>query len=333
MTAPRERGWRKLLPALLLFLVVPTVPLFRALVPIEQTMLLLVPSLAACCVVGWWAGGRLVLAVLWAAIAAWMLATPVDGAGGYDSLARGWAVLLAASFGVVGLMRPGKPFFGRALSACALALGLALLVLLFTTGSVGHLQATMEGEFARRVTDAIARWNQLSQSPEWSEFARANPGAAQIAEQGQAQLRALPAVASLIVPAMLLLESVAALGLAWGLYHRVARARLGPPMAALREFRFNDQLVWGLIVGVTVVVLPTLEPLRAVGTNFLLFFGVLYALRGLGVLTWFLAPGRLMTVVIFGFALFMWPLLSVFALGIGLGDTWLDWRSRPRPTT
>ena len=34
-----------------------------------------------------------------------------------------------------------------------------------------------------------------------------------------------------------------------------------------------------------------------------------------------------------GLAIFMWPLLGVFALGIGLGDTWLDWRNRPRPTT
>jgi hypothetical protein len=312
---------------------VPTVPLFRALVPIEHTMLLLVPALAACTVVGWWAGGRLVLAVAWIAIAGWMLATPVGGAGGYDSLARGWSVLLAASFGVVGLARAGRPFFSRALAACGITLALALLVLLFTAGSVGHLQDTMEAEFSRRVAQAIARWESLSRTPEWTEFARANPGAAQIAGQGQNQLRALPTVASLLVPALLLLESMAALGLAWGLYHRIARARLGPPMAQLREFRFNDQLVWGLIVGITVVAVPTLSPLRPVGVNFLLFFGVLYALRGLGVLTWFLAPGRLMTVVMIGFALFMWPLLSVFALGIGLGDTWIDWRSRPRPTT
>ena len=57
------------------------------------------------------------------------------------------------------------------------------------------------------------------------------------------------------------------------------------------------------------------------------------ALRGLGVLTWFFAPGRLMVALTIGLAIFMWPLLGVFALGIGLGDTWLDWRSRPRPTT
>src|SRR3712207_8406043 len=34
---------------------------------------------------------------------------------------------------------------------------------------------------------------------------------------------------------------------------RVSRARIGPPLAPLREFRFNDQLVWGLVAGITAV--------------------------------------------------------------------------------
>jgi len=50
-------------------------------------------------------------------------------------------------------------------------------------------------------------------------------------------------------------------------------------------------------------------------------------------LAWFFAPGRLMVALTIGLAIFIWPLLGVFALGVGLGDTWLDWRSRPRPTT
>jgi hypothetical protein len=29
----------------------------------------------------------------------------------------------------------------------------------------------------------------------------------------------------------------------------------------------------------------------------------------------------------------MFPLLGALAFGLGLGDTWLDWRSRARPTT
>ena len=50
--APSERGWGKLLFALLAFLLIPTIPQFRALLPIEQTTDLLIPVIAACALVG-----------------------------------------------------------------------------------------------------------------------------------------------------------------------------------------------------------------------------------------------------------------------------------------
>jgi len=100
-------------------------------------------------------------------------------------------------------------------------------------------------------------------------------------EQGQAQLRQIPPLTSQFFPALLAMESVAMLGLAWSLYHRASRTRIGAPLRALSEFRFNDQLVWGFVLGVTVLVVPTLQEARGVGLNLLLFFGVLYALRGI----------------------------------------------------
>ena len=104
-------------------------------------------------------------------------------------------------------------------------------------------------------------------------------------------------------------------------------------MRPLSEFRFNDQLVWGLVAGVTLLVLPTLNEARGLGLNLAAFFGVLYALRGLGVLDWFLAP-RGFVRVLFIIAIFLaWPVVGVFSLGLGLGDTWIDWRGRARPTT
>jgi hypothetical protein len=76
----------------------------------------------------------------------------------------------------------------------------------------------------------------------------------------------------------------------------------------------------------------------------LLFFGALYAVRGLGVLSWFMAPGALAVTATVGFAMLLWPVLNVIAglgfmalgiaaFGLGLGDTWADWRSRARSTT
>jgi hypothetical protein len=103
----------------------------------------------------------------------------------------------------------------------------------------------------------------------------------------------------------------------------------------VKDFRFNDQLVWGLIVGLVIVLLPSLASLRPIGTSLLVFFGALYALRGFGVLAWFVSPERAWLVPVIGVALVTLPFVTAVALGLGLGDTWLDWRTRgaPRPTT
>jgi hypothetical protein len=91
------------------------------------------------------------------------------------------------------------------------------------------------------------------------------------------------------------------------------------------------------------MLLPTLASVRDVGRNLLMFFGALYAIRGMGVLTWFMAPGSLGVALAVAFVLLWAPLLNSFAalaivtlavaaLALGLGDTWADWRSRARPT-
>ena len=90
--------------------------------------------------------------------------------------------------------------------------------------------------------------------------------------------------------------------------------------------------------------MPALHFLEGTGRNLLVFFGALYAIRGFGVLSWFLAPGALAAALLVGFAMLWWPVLSpvavlgfmllaLAAFGLGLGDTWADWRSRARPTT
>jgi hypothetical protein len=138
----------------------------------------------------------------------------------------------------------------------------------------------------------------------------------------------------LLAPALLALESLLALGLGWAAYHRLTRVRIGPPLGALRGLRFNDQLVWGLVVGATLLLLPTLVEWRALGANLMCFFGTLYALRGAGVLTWWI-PDRVAAYVPLALVILV-PLLGpsvVLALVlaatfvVGLGDTWRDFRA------
>jgi len=163
-------------------------------------------------------------------------------------------------------------------------------------------------------------------------------------EQMESLLDAAARAGTRLFPALLALESLCAVALAWATYHRFSRTRLGPPLAPISQFRFNDQLVWGLIVGLTVLFVPTLADARPLGQNFVLFFGALFVLRGLGVLAWFLAPRRLTPLIVTAVVLLYVPvvnyvavlgltLLLVVAFGLGLGDTWADWRSRARPTT
>ncbi len=330
-SAPRERGWRLLVAALLLALFVPLIAVLRAIVPIEQTILLIAPTMAACALVGWMLGGRFWLAAVWAALAAWVILAPVGPSGGFLSLARGWSLVLAASFALVSALAPKQTFFPRALAAVALSFLIGLSLIVFTRAQPSRITQSVREEFSRRLDSSAAQWQQTTSTGEWRDFSAKYPAVAIVVEEGERQLRALPPITASLFPAFLAFESIAILGLSWSLYHRATRNRIGAPMGALSLFRFNDQLVWGLVVGVTLLVVPTLQEARGMGLNLVVFFGALYALRGLGILDWFLAPRGFVRVLFIIAILLAWPVVGVFSLGLGLGDTWIDWRGRARP--
>lgn len=330
-SAPRERGWRGPILALLALTLLPITPL-RVVTPIEQSVVLLVPALASCALVAWWNGGRAGLALVWVALAAWTLTRPITGpSGAFDSLARGWSLIVASCFGLVCCLAGSRAFFVRALSSVAIALAVAFAIIAITRGSAAR--ETVLAELTGRSTQAATGFRAaLSQSQRWSDLTARDTSAAQAATTIVNLIETGAVGAAAVFPALLGLESLLVLALAWALFHRLSRVRIGEPLAPLRNFRFNDQLVWGVLLGVTLLLLPTLDMFRAAGWNLLLFFGGLYAVRGFGVLAFFLSPGRLaLTVIIL--VLFMFPLLGALAFGLGLGDTWLDWRSRARATT
>jgi hypothetical protein len=332
---PRERGWRRLVSALAGFLLLPALPLVSTALPVSQTLLMVVAAIAVCTLLGWRNGGRLWLAVVWCVLAAWMVAQSASPDSSYDRLARGWTLLLVAAFGVVTLVGGSRTFFSRALATVALALAIAGGVLVLTPQGPQRVASVVREELGRRSAEELARWEASRAEAERQGVLAGVPAADSLLDESERSVQALPGAVSRVLPALLALESLAALAIAWSLYHRVSRTRIGPALAPLREFRFNDQLVWGLIVGITALLLPTLEGVRGPGLNLLVFFGALYALRGLGVLTWFLTPRRPVTGVLVGLALVL--LLrdgAAFALGlVGVGDTWLDWRGRARGTT
>jgi hypothetical protein len=327
-TVAKSRSWRPLVWGLAAFLVLPLVPIFEALVPVQQTLLLLIPIVAVCAVVDWKLGGRLALTVLWVGLAVWMVLQPVGPSGTqYDQMARGWAVLLAASFGLVSLWSTAMPFFSRALFSVGFAVGIGFLLALSSPSGIARFQHAGGEEVTRRVGAAIQEIEQNRATPEWKQLAARFPVFDKLNDDGESMMRQMPDFSTPMLPALLALESLAALGLGWAVYQRLAPGRIGPPLGPLSEFRFNDQLVWGLAVGATLSLLPAFEQAKNAGYNLLLFFGALYLIRGIGVLVW-MSRGRYIYIFILGL---IPQVFLIVTLVLGLGDTWLDIRRRVRP--
>lgn len=327
--APKQ-SWRPLLWGLAAFLIVPQLPFFELMVPIDQTLLLLIPVVTVCSIVGWKLGGRAALALIWLVLAGWTLLQPAGVPGTpYDQMARGWAILLAASFGLVSLWSVATPFFVRALAAVGLSTAVGFLVALAAPSGIARFQHAAGEEFTRRVTTTIGRIHQSMDTPEWKQLAEKMPGLDTWNDESESVMKAMPDRAASLLPALLAVESLAALALAWGLYQRLSPVKIGPQLSPLTEFRFNDQLIWGVAVGATLCLLPAFADGRTAGLNLLVFFGTLYLIRGLGVLAW-IARGRYAVIIILSLIPQVCIMLGVLALGLGLGDTWLDIRRRAR---
>lgn len=363
--APQERGWGWFVVGLVLMVLVTAAPAWpgalalpgaavRLLLPVEQFALLVLAAIAACAAIGWWSGGTLLMALLWAGAAGWVLWRAPLPAAGYGAFVRGWALCLAAAFGLVCLASPARAFLSRALGALLLAGTVTLFGVTAGEGVAGEPFAPMSQvlvrEYQQRLDGSLQVWRERAASPTWRGFAERFPEAAARAGRMEGVLVALaePAPATSgagsgasalvrLAPALLALESLMALALGWAAYHRLARARIGPPLGALRDLRFNDQLVWGVVVGATILLLPTLSAWRTAGINLVAFFGTLYALRGAGVVTWWV-PDRFAGWVPLGLVLLvpllgaMWFLLALLAVtfALGLGDTWRDFRAGAR---
>lgn len=131
-----------------------------------------------------------------------------------------------------------------------------------------------------------------------------------------------------IFPAMVGLESMAALAVSWWVYSRLAHdgeAQLGP----VRGFGFNDHLVWLLLTGLALVAAQLGDGVTRLGANLAVFMGVLYALRGAGVVLFVSGGLSLFSYVMFALGLLLAPLVVLgFAVIIGMADTWLDLRAR-----
>ena len=222
---------------------------------------------------------------------------------------RGWTLLLGGWFVVALMARPGASFVTRAVLATGASLATAAGVVLLA-GGWSELDWTMAARFAE-IADGMAR--------SWpSELADADGVLERAAE--------LPAR---MFPALLAIASVAALGVGWWAVGRMARA--DRPLGRLRDFRFPDDWVWFLIVGLLLLLLPlagwAVGWAPRVGSNVVLFMGALYALRGLAVLVAFVGPHVPALVVLAVVSVVLYPIVMAGTLVVGITDTWVDLRA------
>lgn len=246
----------------------------------------------------------------------WALALLLPG-GPLGWLSRGWGLLLGSAFLCVTLLRPREPVLTRALLALALTFGL---------GALG-LAASGSAEAVDRM---VLKHYQTVSSLTLGNLGARSPDSALMTQLGEAVQR-VTTLQWTLFPAILGLQSLAALALASWWVARMRRQSGGPfALRPLREFRFNDQLIWLLIAGLVLIVLPVGALATRAGYNAVLFMTGLYALRGVGVFVFLAGGAPSLFGVVFGAlaAIFLYPLILTAAVLVGLGDTWLDVRGR-----
>lgn len=235
----------------------------------------------------------------------------------YEQLACAWVVLLTASVAIVVLTTRARSYAASSLAAVAgagAAAGVLMVITHLTWGKVAGLVEQHYFLMARTLVDLIA------------------PVGSSARETVNDSLIAGIRMLSGFLPGLVLLQSLAALALAWALYHRLAREPRGEPLGQLAGFRFNDHLIWGVALSLVVLLLPRLGGAHALGGNLLLFFGGLYLVRGVAVLAAVAAAtgftGALAYLIVLLLTLFLLPVVALTALALGLTDTLVDWRLR-----
>ena len=250
-----------------------------------------------------------------AAATSWSLLWLSEAGGLSGQFVRAAAVLVSGSYLALTVWRPSNQL-SRCLAATAGA-GIALGGWMIGLG---------------------VRWTELRQSiqldlAEIDRLARAQWSGMSGATDALADLAGMADTLSMLYPGLLALAAIAGLRLAWSWYHRIAERPIGPAPAPFAAFSFNDQMVWGLVIGVALLLLP-LPGVRVIGDNLVLVWAALYAVRGMAVFA--AIAGRVPAPVLVALAA-VTLLLLPFVVGgltlLGLADTWLDFRRRLTPVT
>lgn len=228
---------------------------------------------------------------------------------------RGWPLLLAGVFVWLVAWLPGWTFSSRALAAVAGTVVAVAAVFAIQPVAWLDLDALMTMRSGQAAGSMLAVLGTHAD------------------ESTRELVRSMATWQARVFPALLAIGSVGALGLATTLRSWLAGGA-GPVFGRLRSFRFNDHLLWVLLIGLTLMITPLGGVAGRFGANLVLFMGALYVARGVAVVLSLLEDIRINPIVmVLLIAAAIGPLLALTlasALGLGIADTWLDVRARVR---
>ena len=239
---------------------------------------------------------------------------------GYWFMERAWALLVGGWFVGVSLAAPHWRLSSRLLTAVAGAFLATGVMLAVRAGSWGTMDFLVRNAVEGGVATTLQAFEVLRGGEAVSPAL-----ATALHETASAQTR--------VFPALMGIASMSGVAVAWWLYVRLA-GEGDQAIGSVRNFRFNDHLVWLLIAGLLLMVARWGDAVTRVGSNAVVFMGALYALRGSAVFMYISGGLSLFGYVLLAISLVLAaPVVLGVAMVVGVGDTWLDVRAKLRETT
>jgi hypothetical protein len=254
------------------------------------------------------------------ALAGWFRTVPTSLA---DHTVRASAAFFVGAF--VALTLAGvRSLFNRAVAAVAIA-----AVAMVGWFLIFHLRfVDLQNEI---VTQTWDMWRKM-----WTDLPEAVPSGDALNEGALAdrarQLASMVTVMAVLFPTGLALVALAGARLTWSWYQRIARTPVLPPAKPFAEFRFNDHLVWLLVLLIAPFLLPVPQSVLLFAGNALAVVATLYVFRGAAVARTSLLRASPLFIGIL--LLIMLPFFYIVVIGLamlGIADTWLDFRRRAAP--